>query len=299
MGSNIDTSYCYPSPSFSYRSQSFRPAYSRLNELRALVPPGVPMIAATATVTKAVRDDVITKLEMQGCKLVYTSPNRPNIYYEVRPRTDIETDFAPLVSDLQCNFNKAKRVIVYCRSYNMCADLYEHFLFSLGDSCYYPSGAPHVSDNRLIAMYHANTPSHNKDVIFHSMQKPDGVVRIVFATVALGMGINFAALNTTMHYGAPSTIEDYFQESGRVERSGEQGISIVFWKPSDAPNYKDTSKPRHAELAAVRRYLENKEECRRCQLLHYFDPELVASLPPRDLALCCDVCARSVSTSTK
>ena len=109
-----------------------------------------------------------------------------------------------------------------------CADLYEHFLFSLGDSCYYPSGAPHVSDNRLIAMYHANTPSHNKDVIFHSMQKPDGVVRVVFATVALGMGINFAALNTTMHYGAPSTIEDYFQESGCVGRSGEQGISIVF-----------------------------------------------------------------------
>ena len=96
-----------------YRSQSFRPAYSRLNELRTLVPPSVLMIAATATVTKAVRDDVISKLEMQGCKLVYTSSNRPNIYYEVRPSTDIETDFAPLVSDLQCNYNKAERVIVY------------------------------------------------------------------------------------------------------------------------------------------------------------------------------------------
>ena len=106
----------------------------------------------------------------------------------------------------------------------MCADLYEHFLFSLGDSCYYPSGAPHVSDNRLIAMYHANTPSHNKDAIFHSMQKPDGVVRVVFATVALGMGINFASLNTTIHYGAPSTIEDYFQESGLMGQSGKQGI---------------------------------------------------------------------------
>ena len=263
-----------------------------------MVPPSVPMMAATATVTKAVRDDVISKLEMQGCKLVYTSPNRPNIYYEVRPRTDIETDFAPLVSDLQCNYNKAERVIVYCRSYNMCADLYEHFLFSLGDSCYYPPGAQHVSDNRLIAMYHANTPSHNKEVIFHSMQKPDGVVRVVFATVALGMGVNFTSLNKTIHYGAPSTIEDYFQESGRVGRSGEQGKSIVFWKPSDAPNYKDTSKPRHAELAAVRGYLENTEECRRCQLLYYFDPELIGLLPPRDLMLCCDVCARSVTTSS-
>ena len=50
-------------------------------------------------------------------------------------------------------------------------------------------------------MYHANTPSHNKEV-FDRMQKPDGVVRVVFATVALGMEINFASLNTTMHYGS-------------------------------------------------------------------------------------------------
>ena len=112
------------------------------------------------------------------------------------------------------------------------------------------------------------------------------------------MGVNFTSLNKTIHYGAPSTIEDYFQESGRVGRSGEQGKSIVFWKPSDAPNYKDTSKPRHAELAAVRGYLENTEECRRCQLLYYFDPELIGLLPPRDLMLCCDVCARSVTTSS-
>ena len=130
------------------------------------------------------------------------------------------------------------------------------------------------------------------------MQKPDGVVRVVFVTVALGMGVNFTSLNKTIHYGAPSTIEDYFQESGHVGRSGEQGKSIVFWKPSDAPNYKDTSKPRHAELVAVRGYLENTEGCRRCQLLHYFAPELIGLLPPRDLVLCCDVCARPVTTSS-
>lgn len=65
------------------------------------------------------------------------------------------------------------------------------FLFSLGDDSYYPPGVPHVSDNRLLTMYHANTPSHNKDVIFDRMQKPDGVVRVVFATVALRMGICF------------------------------------------------------------------------------------------------------------
>ena len=100
-----------------------------------------------------------------------------------------------------------------------------------------------------------------KKVIFNSMQKPDGVVRVVFATVALGMGINFASLNTAMHYGAPASIEDYFQESGRVGRSGEQAKAIIFWKPPDAPDYKDTSKPRQAELVAVRRYTLG-EHCR-------------------------------------
>ena len=89
-----------------YISHSFRPAYGHLNEL-----PGVLILVATATATKAVREDVIKKLEMQGCELVYTSPNRPNIYYAVQHRTDIETDFTSLVSDLQCNHNKAKGLV--------------------------------------------------------------------------------------------------------------------------------------------------------------------------------------------
>lgn len=152
-------------------------------------------------------------------------------------------------------------------------------LFSLGDDSYYPLGVPHVSDNHLFAMYRANTPSHNKEVIFDGMQKPEGVVRVVFAAVALGMGINFASLNTTMHYGSPVSIEDYMQESGCVGRSGDQAKSVILWKPSDAPDYKDTSKPQQAELVAVRRYLENSTECRLCQLLHHFDPDLIITIP--------------------
>ena len=117
----------------------------------------------------------------------------------------------------------------------MFADLYEHFLFSLGDDSYYPPGVPHVSDNRLFTMYHANTPSHNEEVIFDRMQKPDGVVRVVFARVALGMEINFAPLS-------PASIKDYMQESGHVAQSGDQAKSVMLWKPSDAPDYKYTSK---------------------------------------------------------
>lgn len=93
----------------------------------------------------------------------------------------------------------------------------------------------HVSSNRLFGMFHACTPPHNKEVILRSLQKEDGVVRVVFATIALGMGVNLVGLNTIYHYGAPRSIDDFVQESGRAGRSGEQAKAVVYWKPSDAP----------------------------------------------------------------
>lgn len=275
------------------RSQSFRPVYARIGEVRAIVPSGTPLMATTATVTKAVRGDICNKLEMKGCRIVYVSPNKPNMYYEVVTRTDIEEDFASVLSELRTHKISTQRLIVYCRSLNVCSDLYAYFISNLGEHSYYPLGAPHISDNRLFGMFHANTPAHNKDVILRSMQIADGVVRIVFATVALGMGVNFIGLHRTIHYGAPSSIEDYFQESGRAGRSGEQAKSTIYWKPKDAPLKRDLSNPRDAEVAAVRHYLENNKECRRIQLLDYFDPVLKEEIVTRDQLLCCDVCAQN------
>jgi len=248
-------------------------------------------LAATATVTPAIRDDVIELLDMRGCELVFVSPDRPNIYYEVRPRTDIETDLQPLVDSLLSKRNKSERVIVYCRSLNTVADLYAHFLYTLGNDSYYPPGAEHISDNRLFGMYHSNTSPHNKEVIQRSMQEPNGVVRIVFATIALGMGVNMVGVNTTWHYGAPSSLENYSQESGRAGRTGEHAKSIIFWKPADAPLHRDQSVPANVEFAAVRHYLENSLECRRIQLLRHFHPELARNLCPPPPLFCCDVCA--------
>ena len=143
------------------------------------------MIALTATATRAVRSDIITKLEMTECKLVYLSPNQPNIYYEVRP---VEADMAPIVNDLLTNKQKAQRVLIYCRSLNMCADLFAHFSYALGEAnSYFPANVEHISDNRLYGMFHAKTPDHNKEVILKSMQDEKGVVHVVFCTVALGM----------------------------------------------------------------------------------------------------------------
>ena len=158
----------------------FRPTYARVHELRALIPSGTPMVAATATVTKISLPIILQQLNIVDYKLVYVPPERPNIYLEVRNRTTIEEDFAAMISDLKLNLINTKRVLVYCQSLNMCSSLYAHFLYALGDSSYYPPGAPKLAENRLFGMYHSGTADHNKDVIIKSMTDPNGVVKSCF-----------------------------------------------------------------------------------------------------------------------
>lgn len=260
------------------------------------MPQGTPFMACTATVTKSVREEVITLLDMKGCEVVSTSPDRPNIYYGVKPRTDITSDMSSLLSSLKEHKNKTPRVLVYCPSLNICSDLYAFFHFELGSESYHPPGAEQTSDNRLFGMYHSNTPQYNKDVILKSMSEDGGVVRIVFATVALGMGVNLRGLNSIVHYGAPRSIDDYFQESGRGGRSGDNAQSIVYWTRADCPLRKEPKTVRDHEVNVVRRYLENVTLCRRQWLLDYFDP--ICAKPGLIPSRCCDVCAKKNECGT-
>ena len=194
----------------------FRPSFARVHELRSLLPSSAPVLAATATVTSTSLAFVVKQLNMVEYRLVYVYPERSNIFYEVKSRTSIEQDLSDILTDLKANSVNATRVIIYCQSLNMSSDLYAHFLCELGDNSYYPPGAPKLCSNRLFGMYHSGTAEHNKDVIVKSMGCANGTVRVVFATVALGMGVNLAALNRIVHYGAPRSLDDYFQECGRA-----------------------------------------------------------------------------------
>jgi len=151
------------------------------------VPKGTLFLACTATVTHGIREEIIQSLEMFDCALVSTSPDRPNIYYKVRSRTDIESDMANIVSSLQQHKNTTPRVIFYCRSLDMCANLYAHCHYELGDNSYYPPGSEKLSDHRLFESSMQTPPSTTKMSFLCSLAKSDGVVRVVFATVALGM----------------------------------------------------------------------------------------------------------------
>ena len=109
-----------------HRSADFRPSFSCIHEIRAFVASGTPILAATATatVTDEIRKDVIEKLDMVGCDIVYTSPDRPNIFYAVKERTTIDEDLQFVINDLKINNIRSTRVVVYCRSLNMCSALY-------------------------------------------------------------------------------------------------------------------------------------------------------------------------------
>ena len=214
---------------------------------------------------------------MKGCLCVSVSPDRPNIFYEVKRRTDIESNLANIIDTLQAKLVDTPRVIVYCQSLNTCSDLFAHFLYHLGRASYYPPGAAEVSDNRLFGMHHSCAPQYNKDIILQSLRDPNGVVRVVFATVALGMGIDLQDVNTIVHYGAPRSLEDYFQESGRGGQSGNDARSVVFWKPRDCPVKANPCTTHDQELIDIRQYLENTSECRRKILLKYFDSSFATS----------------------
>ena len=192
-----------------------------------------------ATATRSVYTEVISSLGMINCCKVTKSPDRPNIFYAVKPRVSIDSDFADLVNMLRSFLVRTPRVIVYCQSFTDCSALYGHFLYELGTSSYYPSGASQLSDNRLFGMFHSQTPQYNKDVILKSLAESDGVVRVVFATIALGMGIDLRGVNTIIHYGAPRSIDDYFQESGRGGRSGDAASSTVYWRKTECPVRKE------------------------------------------------------------
>ena len=121
---------------------------------------------------------------------VKLSPNRSNIMYVERRRTDLETDFSESLSTLKEKQKDTLRVVVYCRTLMICADLFSRFSYEMGKVSTTLLVHLNWSENRLFGMFHASTPQHSKDVIMGSLQDCHGTVRVVFASVAMGMGID-------------------------------------------------------------------------------------------------------------
>lgn len=267
--------------------EAFRQDYGRIGELRSLLHRNVPFIALTATATKSVRKVIINDLCLHNCATILGNPNKPNIRYAVVEidSDDLEQTFDSIIEDIDTSGIDASKVLIFCRKKDHVKQLYETFSNRLGDKAYYrPTGQEPKDDRtRLFAMYHKKTHKLVKETVETEFCKEKGSVRVLFCTIAFGMGVDVKGAHLAIHVGPSSDLDDYLQESGRIGRSTATMSHALLLKFKGCTKSKNISK-------AMKDYIRNSTECRRVSLLKPF----CSSPQPNNIKhSCCDVCAKS------
>ena len=264
---------------------AFRADYGRLGELRSLLKKDVPFICLTATATDKTREVIVKELCMEEYVVVDSDPNRPNTKYSVvTPKTDnLYGWFEWLIRELETEQQNTEKVIIFCRRKEHMKELYELFAEHLGDKSYYrPTGTEPKDDrSRLFAMYHKRTHKLVKETIEKEFCKPDGIVRVLFCSIAFGMGVNVRNVYLDIHIGPSADVDDYLQETGRIGRDSQQMSHAVLLKFKGCTGTKNISKD-------MRSYVNNTTQCRREMLLAQFKSSAPKDKVPHS---CCDVCA--------
>jgi len=245
----VDEAHC-----ISEWGHDFRPEYRKIRQVISGLGDNIPIIALTATATPKVQQDIVKNLGMTEATLFKSSFNRPNLFYEIRPKRDITKEIIKYIKS-----NPGKSGIIYCLSRKKVEEVAEA-----------------LNLNGISALpYHAGLdPKVRADTQDRFLMED---AEVIVATIAFGMGIDKPDVRFVIHHDVPKSMEGYYQETGRAGRDGGEGVCIAFYAQKDVDKLAKFMKDKPVSereigtqiLKEVIDYAESGV-CRRKQILHYF-----------------------------